>query len=254
MFARYWNPSGSGAATGSIWRRGFTLVEFLVVLGIIAVLIALILPATRTSRRAARRMQCASNLKQITQALFAYEQAYQSLPPVYTVDASGRPLHSWRTLILPYLEQEPLYRTIDLVKAWDDPANAEARNSALLVFRCPEAVGPPNTTTYRAIHATGGCFHTGQARRLAEIEDPRESTLMMIEAGGGDAVPWMSPVDADESLILGLGPATKVHHAGGTHVCFVDGHVSFLKVTTRPEIRRALISISGHENDVVKDW
>ena len=81
-----------------------------------------------------------------------------ALPPAYTVDAKGRPLHSWRTLILPYLEQEPLYQTIDLSKPWNDPANAKALETSLPVFRCPEAVGPQNTTTYLAIVAPNGCF------------------------------------------------------------------------------------------------
>ena len=71
-------------------------------------------------------MQCANNLKQIALALRNYESVYHALPPAYTVDAEGKPLHSWRTLILPYLEQQALYDKIDLSKPWDDPANKEA--------------------------------------------------------------------------------------------------------------------------------
>src|SRR5690349_18772074 len=106
--------------------RRFTLVGFFVVLGVIALLVALLLPANRSAGPAARRSQCVNNLKQIAMALHDYEQAHNALPPAYTVDALGRPLHSWRTLILPYLEQEPLYKTIDLSKPWNDPANAKA--------------------------------------------------------------------------------------------------------------------------------
>src|SRR4051794_16138712 len=79
--------------------RGFKLVELIVVMGIIAVLLALLLPATRSTRGAARRSQCVNNLKQIALALHSYEQAHKALPPAYTVDAQGRRLHSWRTLI-----------------------------------------------------------------------------------------------------------------------------------------------------------
>src|SRR5918997_1599426 len=92
----------------------------------------------RSSRPAGRRIRCLNNLKQIVLALHNYEQAHKALPPAYTVDATGRPLHSWRTLILPYLEQEPLYRAIDLSKPWNDPANARALETTLLVFGCPE--------------------------------------------------------------------------------------------------------------------
>src|SRR5258708_3361414 len=83
--------------------RGVKLVELLAVLSIIGLLIGLLLPAPRSARPAARRAQCNNNLKQIALALQNYEQAHKALPPAYTVDAEGRPLHSWRTLILPYL-------------------------------------------------------------------------------------------------------------------------------------------------------
>jgi prepilin-type processing-associated H-X9-DG protein len=234
--------------------RRFRLVELLAVLGIIVLLIGLLLPATRSARPAARRSQCVNNLKQIALALHNYEQAYKALPPAYTVDAQGRPLHSWRTLILPYLERDDLYRTIDLSKPWNDPANAKALEASPGVFRCPEAVGPPHTTTYLAIVSPDGCFSPKESRRLAEITDAHESTLMVIEVGEENAVPWMAPVDADGSLVMGLEPASKLYHAGGMNACFVDGSVKFLKATTPAGVRRALMSISGHENLSADEW
>ena len=235
-------------------RRRFTLVNLLVVLSIMAVLVALLLPAARYSRPAARRAQCVNNLKQIALAFWNYEQVYNALPPAYTVDANGRPLHSWRTLILPYLEQEPLYQTIDLSKPWNDPTNARAVETGLLVFRCPEAAGPRNTTSYLAIVAPNGCWIPAKSRRLAEITDPRELTLMVIESGEENAVPWMAPIDADESLVMSLGPTTKLHHAGGTNGCFVDGSVKFLKAQTPAAVRRAWISISGNDDQDANEW
>jgi prepilin-type N-terminal cleavage/methylation domain-containing protein/prepilin-type processing-associated H-X9-DG protein len=228
--------------------RGFTLLELLVVVIILAVLIALLLPATRSAGPAARRAQCTNNLKQIALALHNYEQANNALPPAYTVDANGKPLHSWRTLVLPYLEQEPLYRTIDLSKPWNDPANATALETSLSVFRCPEAAGPKNTTTYLGIVSPNGCLSPEAPRRLAEITDAHESTLMVIEAGEENAVPWMAPLDANELLVTGLGPTTKLHHAGGMNACFVDGRVAFLKASIPATVRRALMSISGSEH------
>jgi prepilin-type processing-associated H-X9-DG protein len=230
--------------------RRFTLIKLLSALAVIAMLIALLLPSIRSAGPAARRAQCTNNLKQIALAIHNYEQVYQSLPPAYTVDASGRPLHSWRTLILPYLEQESLYRTIDLSKPWNDPANARALEAEVPIFRCREAAGPTNTTTYLAFAGPDGCLVPGKPRRLAEITDDHGSTLMVIEAGEENAVPWMAPVDADESLVMGLGPATMLHHTGGTNACFVDCSVRFLRTSIPANVRRALLTISG--NDVVQ--
>ena len=75
--------------------------------------IALMLPAQRRAREPARRSQCKNNLKQIGLALHNYHETYGAFPPAYTVDADGKRLHSWRTLILPYLDQAPLYDKID---------------------------------------------------------------------------------------------------------------------------------------------
>src|SRR5262245_5872973 len=94
-------------------------LNVVIVLGIGAVVVALLLPAQRRGREAARRTQCKNNLKLIALALHQYEADYHALPPAYTVDRYGNPLHSWRTLILPYLDQQALYNSIDLSKAWD---------------------------------------------------------------------------------------------------------------------------------------
>jgi hypothetical protein len=234
--------------------RGSGVVPVLTFLGILALLIALLIPASRSARPAARRSQCVNNLKQIALALRNYEQMHNALPPAYTVDANGRPLHSWRTLILPYLEQHALYQTIDLSKSWNDPANAKVLQTSLAVFRCPDAVGPQNTTTYLAIVAPNSCLMPKELRRLADITDGTDATVMVIEADEGNAVPWMAPVDADESLVMSLGPATKLHHAGGMNACFVSGAVRFLKASTPAVVRRALISISGNDNELAKEW
>jgi prepilin-type processing-associated H-X9-DG protein len=77
---------------------------------------------------------------------------------------------------------------------------------------------------------------------------------LVIEAGEENAVPWMAPVDADESLVMSLGPTTKLHHTGGTHACFVDGHVAFLKADSPATVRRALMSISGNDDEAAKAW
>ena len=230
-------------------RRAFTLVELLVVIGIIAILFALFLPFTRSGGSASRRAQCGNNLKQIGLGLINYESAYNAFPPAYTVDASGRPLHSWRTLILPFMEQSPLYQAIDLSKPWDDPVNATAHATVINTYCCPSQISPTGTTPYLAVVAPGSCFLPTQSRRLTEITDDRGATLMVIEAASDQAVHWMAPLDADEALVTGFGPGSKLNHAGGVNAAFANGSTRFLHAKTPAAQRRAMISIAGHDDE-----
>lgn len=228
---------------------GFTLIELLVILFIIGILIALFLPARRGAREAARRTQCLNNLKQIALGLQTYESTYGAFPPAYTVGADGKPLHSWRTLILPFVEQKPLYDKIDLTKPWDDPANAEAFElGAPAAYVCPSVYEPENRTVYLAVVTPDGCIQSTRRRLLSEIVDEHSQTLMVIEVDPQHAVPWMSPTDADPDLLLAFDSKTEFAHPGGMHVAFVDGSVRFLSAELPAAEWRALISIAGNDS------
>jgi prepilin-type N-terminal cleavage/methylation domain-containing protein/prepilin-type processing-associated H-X9-DG protein len=123
-------------------RRGFTLIELLVVIAIIAVLIALLLPAVQAAREAARRMQCANNLKQLGIALHNYHDALDAFPPgwISRLDSTGDnagPGWGWATLALAFYEQSPLYGAINVNLPIEQPANQTARITRLYVLRCP---------------------------------------------------------------------------------------------------------------------
>lgn len=244
------NPDPDPAMKAPNPSKGFGLVELLVVIVILGVLTALFLPSVRVAREPARRSQCKNNLKQIALALHNYVDAYHALPPACTVDEDGKPLHSWRTLILPYLDQKALYDKIDLTKAWDDPVNAEAFKCNVWAYRCPSADGPENHTTYMAVVTSNSCFRPTEPRPLSDITDGTANTLMVLEVDSEHAVPWMAPQDADESLFLALGPTSKHAHTGGMHIALVDGRVTFLNANTPSKVRSALISIASGDEQV----
>jgi prepilin-type N-terminal cleavage/methylation domain-containing protein/prepilin-type processing-associated H-X9-DG protein len=209
-------------------RAAFSLLELLIVLCIIGVVIALLLPARRSAGPAARRTQCKNNLKQIGLALHNYADVHGSFPPAYTVDEEGRPLHSWRTLILPYVDQGPLYNSIDLSKPWDDPVNTAAANACPSAYRCPSADVPPTHTLYLGLVSQTGCFHPTEGRRLSDITGDPGDALMVIEVSPDSAVPWMAPQDTDGRFVRTFGKETTFAHEGGTHATFADGSVRML--------------------------
>ena len=157
-------------------------------------------------------------------------------------------MHSWRTLILPHLDQQRLYETIDLSKAWDDPANAAAYETMIPTYLCPSIQIPEQHTTYLAVVASDSCFRPTEPRLFSEITDEHRETLMVIEVGPGQAVHWMSPLDADEKLVLSLGPKSKLPHTGWVHAAFVDGSIHFLADEMPAAERRERISISGNDD------
>ena len=138
--------------------RGFTLIELLVVIAIIATLIALLLPAVQQAREAARRSQCKNNLKQLGIALHNYHDTHSSFPAGYysygTSNGSGpawaaidpatwdaAPGWTWGTMLLPYMDQAPLYNALNLNLPCWDLANLSAAQTKLPVFLCPSSSG-----------------------------------------------------------------------------------------------------------------
>jgi prepilin-type processing-associated H-X9-DG protein len=224
------------------------MVKTFVGIVFVGLLIALLLPAVRTAGPAARRMSCTNQLKQIALALHNYHDAYGCFPPAYTIDEDGNPLHSWRTLILPFIEQQALYETIDLSKAWDDPVNKDARETQIFTYRCPEGTRAATHTSYLAVIAPDSCFQRTESRTLSDITDDPGTTMMVIEVDADHEVPWMAPVDIDEQWVLRINRLEDPPHEGGLNVAFVDGSVHFLSTETDQSHLRALISISGNDH------
>jgi prepilin-type N-terminal cleavage/methylation domain-containing protein/prepilin-type processing-associated H-X9-DG protein len=132
---------------GNDHHRGFTLIELLVVIAIIGLLVALLLPAVQAAREAARRGQCVNNLKQLGLALHNYESATRAFPPGYIsdFDAGGNdtgPGWGWASMLLPQIEQKPLYDAVNFNLPIEDLSNPTSRLMRMTVFLCPSDSQP----------------------------------------------------------------------------------------------------------------
>lgn len=243
MQAQIPRPSGSSS--------GVIIVVILAVGGIMfvmcaGILVALWLPAVQGGREAARRMQCQNNLKQIALAMHNYNSVYKSFPPAYTVDESGNRLHSWRTLLLPFMGQDAIYKQIDLNKPWDDPANAFLADLELPIYRCSSSNVGPNMTTYVVVVGPQTVFTGSQGTQLREITDGTSNTLLVAETDVGSAVPWMSPDDIDSNTFVQAGSAPSMH-IGGSNCAMADGTINFLSGNVDPSVRASLLTKDGGE-------
>lgn len=121
-------------------RHGFTLIELLVVIAVIGILIAILLPAVQAAREAARRVECSNNLKQMGLALQNHHDSVRAFPAGFQLP--NRTM--WQAYLLPYLEQQNLYDSMQFDQPWDTPgsSNAKACSTTISVFRCSSAASP----------------------------------------------------------------------------------------------------------------
>ncbi|MBA4032480.1 MAG: hypothetical protein C0478_16540 [Planctomyces sp.] len=129
-------------------RRGLTIVELLATSGIISLLAALLLPATMSAREAARRLECTHHLRQIGLALHNYHDLHACLPPAWRNDSSGRSAYGWAVALLPLIDQQNAFQSIDQRRGLDDPRQDKIRRMSEPLWLCPSDVAPQTFDLY----------------------------------------------------------------------------------------------------------
>lgn len=194
------------------------------------------LPAVQQAREAARRTQCKNNLKQIGIALHNYHDVYSSFPPAYVPDENGNPMHSWRVLLLPYLDESPLYDQYDFSKPWDDPANQHVMDSMPAVYKCPTNTDVlDNLTHYAAVMGPGCAFEGSEGIKLRSFTDGMSNTILVGEVTNA-GIPWTAPIDIDVTVHATINDPEgfSSHHVGGVQFLIGDGSVKFISENINP--------------------
>lgn len=251
-------PAKSQVDRGPLNRFRFGIRSLLWTILIIGLMISLFLPAMRSAPEAARRVQCVNNLKQIALALHNYQEMYGTLPPAYVAADDGTPLHSWRVLILPFLERNDIYDQYRFDEPWDGPNNRKLAERMPNCYRCPsdakrswiDSTDNIGITQYVVLTGDQTPFPGSHATKIEEIGDGTSNTILVVEVDRENAVPWTAPRDiAPASFIRILSEENKdrTQHPGGMNITFADGSVKFIKATVNRNTLEALMTANGGE-------
>jgi prepilin-type processing-associated H-X9-DG protein len=242
------------------WQAALIIGLFLVGLGIAlyAFYQSIGRPALIAASQVAAKQKCQGNLRRIGQALMAYEEANGSFPPAYTVDAAGKPLHSWRVLILPYLgpQEKAIYQQINLNEAWNSPVNSTLHGRMPKVFASPLDANANSLqeSSYRVIIGPKTMFPDAippngpGSRKRSEITDDLSSTILVVEKeSNGNS--WMDPNDGltDGQIDYQIGGDLGGNHNRGATFLFADGIARFLSDITSSEDLESMTTVAGNE-------
>jgi type II secretory pathway pseudopilin PulG len=261
-------------------RRPITLIEVIIAVVVLLILLAFFLIFTvKVSDKDMVVMTCMNNLRQLGQACHNYQTTRKGRLPTGTiVDSAKEPGDrlSFLVSLLPYLEQEHVYKSLDLKQGWNAPANQPFVEKSIQSFLCPSVKGPWNRTNYVGVtgvgedsatldgkHPRAGAFGYERVANLASFGDGASNTLLLIETMSGIG-PWAAgglPTlrgvpDADPTPIKEGGAFGTIHPTSRwrwgkakatANAVFVDGRVAALNADISPETLAALATAHGDD-------
>ena len=216
---------------------------------------SLLVTAVNQAREAARESQCRGHFSQLMMAFHEYHETYHCLPPAFIADENGKPKHSWRVLVLPFLGEYEVYKQYDFSEPWDGSNNRRLADKINLdLFRCPS--GPTTEkslmTEYVVIVGSKTAFPGSRSTTFDEMEDGRENSILVVEIMNSN-IHWMEPRDLnfDEMSFLvndSRKPSISSPHPWGPGVSFADGISTYrLGESLRPGTLQAFATIAGRE-------
>jgi hypothetical protein len=212
----------------------------------IAGLSAIVQPAIEQARTSAQRAQSANNLKQIGMAMHMFHDANKRFPAAVSYGPDGKPLLSWRVLILPYLGYEELYKEFRLNEPWDSPHNKTLIDKMPPIYRSPMSKLKAPWTNYVVAVGPGTVFSGREGLRLSDIRDGTSATILTVEVADKHAVIWTKPDDLPydpKDPAKGLGGL----YEGGFNAVGCDCAPHFVPLPQPAETLRLLFDPADHK-------
>ncbi|REK15894.1 MAG: DUF1559 domain-containing protein [Planctomycetota bacterium] len=240
----------SDDASGDRREKALWLVGICIVL---ALLLFFFLPGIEPAR-SRRRHPCTSNLRRIGAAMHTYHDEFGTFPPAYVADENGVPMHSWRVLLLPYLEEEGYHRLYEKYRfdePWNGPNNRKLADVAFPPFHCPSSEREGCCTNYVAIVGPETVWPGTATRSVTQITDGTSETVLVAEFNDSD-IHWMEPRDLTfNEACRGINgsetPGISSPHGNGTNLLFCDMSVHFVTDDLPHDTLRALLTADGGE-------
>ena len=206
----------------------------------VPVMIGLLLPAVQKVRESAARMSSQNNMKRIGLAMHNQESATGSFQGPFAPGATNQD-HSFRVGLLPFMEQDGLYRQIDLTQPWDGVKNSPFTGTPIADFLDPANPASVGTATpYRMFVGPGAMFDgTAKMPTLMSITDGTSNTIMAVAAT--QTVPWASPQELPYGPGIPLPPLGSTPTADGFNALMADGSVRYIRKTIPTADLRSLI-------------
>lgn len=236
-------------------RRGFTLIQCVVVLLIFAVIAGMLMAAVMNVRRPAQRSHDEMRLYQLREAMFNYYSSHQGIyfPAACASDKEGNPPYSWRVALLPYIEQHELWNNYNFSEPWDGPSNQRLHAPLPGGYRMHDYDSKLTTTSFLAVVGESTFFPGKTPLKYDDVTD-KGATIMIVENRGAN-IHWMDPRDLSfEEMDYTIGSPNGISSKFPNPLILTfEGRVYRLNRNVSPATLRTMLIINDGEPQSVTE-